>query len=54
MEGDHDLVSTIHYLQDAWCQDVNIKYEWVKGHANDLDREPTKCECLTIVADEIN
>jgi hypothetical protein len=52
-EGDHDLVTTIQYLQDTWCQDVDIKYEWVKGHADDLDREPTKCERLNIVADEI-
>jgi hypothetical protein len=52
-EGDHDLVSKIHYLQDTWCQDVDIKYEWVKGHADDLDREPTKCERMDIVADEI-
>jgi hypothetical protein len=52
-EGDQDLVSTIQYLQDNWCQDVDIKYEWVKGHTDDLDREPTKCECLNIVADEI-
>jgi hypothetical protein len=42
-EGDHDLVSTIQYLQDTWCQDVDIIYEWVKGHGDDLDREPTKC-----------
>jgi hypothetical protein len=29
-EGDHNLVSTIQYLQDTWCQDLDIKYEWVK------------------------
>jgi hypothetical protein len=52
-EGDHDLVTTIQYLQDTWCQDVDLKYEWVKGHADDLDIEPTKCERLNIVADEI-
>jgi ribonuclease HI len=52
-EGDHYLVSTIQYLQDTWCQDFDIKYEWVKGHADDLDREPMKCERLNIVADEI-
>jgi hypothetical protein len=52
-EGDHDLVSTIQYLQGNWCQYLEVKYEWVKGHADDLDREPTKCECLNIVADEI-
>jgi hypothetical protein len=27
MEGDHDLVSTIQYLQDIWCKDVDMKYE---------------------------
>jgi hypothetical protein len=46
-------VSTIRYFQDTWCQEVEIKYEWVKGHADDLDREPKKCERLNIVADEI-
>jgi hypothetical protein len=25
-EGDHDLVSTIHYLQDNWCQYLEVKY----------------------------
>jgi hypothetical protein len=29
-EGDHNLVTTIQYLQDTWCQDVDIKYESVK------------------------
>jgi hypothetical protein len=53
MEGDYHLVSTIKYLQDNYCQYLEVKYEWVKGHADDLDREPTKCERLNIVADEI-
>jgi hypothetical protein len=44
---------TIEYLQDTWCQDVDIKYEWAKGHADELDREPTKCERLNIVAAKI-
>jgi ribonuclease HI len=35
-EGDHDLISTIHYLQEHWCQDTEVYYEWVKGHADDL------------------
>jgi hypothetical protein len=52
-EGDHYLVSKIHYLQDNWCQDLEVKYEWAKEHADELDREPTKCERLNIVADEI-
>jgi hypothetical protein len=41
-KGEHDLVSTIHFFEDTWCQDIDIKYEWVKGHADNLDREPTK------------
>jgi hypothetical protein len=52
-EGDHDLMSTIHYLQDSWCQDFNKKYEGVKGYVDNLDIEPTKWERLNIGADEI-
>jgi ribonuclease HI len=52
-EGDHDLISTIHYLQEIWCKDIDVQYEWVKGHAYDLNREPTKNERLNIVADEM-
>lgn len=52
-EGDHDLISTIHYLQESWCQDIDVKYESVKGHADDLTRDPTKHEHLSIVADEL-
>jgi hypothetical protein len=37
-EGDHDL---------------KVQYEWVKGHADDLNRYPTKHERLNIVADEL-
>jgi hypothetical protein len=52
-EGDHDLISTIHDLQERWCQDIDIQYEWAKGHTYDLNREPTKYERLNIVADEL-
>jgi hypothetical protein len=40
-EGNHDLISTIHYLQESWCQDTEVHYEWVKGHTDDLHRDPT-------------
>jgi hypothetical protein len=53
VRGSHDLVSKNQYLQDNWCQDLGVKYGWVKGHADDLDRESTKCERLNIVADKI-
>jgi hypothetical protein len=51
--GDNDLISTIHYLQESWCQDIEEQHEWVKGHADDLNRDPTKHERLNIVADEL-
>jgi hypothetical protein len=41
-EEDHDLISTIHYLQEIWCQDIYVQYEWVKKHPDDLNREVTK------------
>jgi hypothetical protein len=49
-EGDHDLISTIHYLQEHWYQ---VLYEWAKGHADDLNRDLTKLEWMNIVADEL-
>jgi hypothetical protein len=52
-EGDHDLISTIDYLQEHWCQDTEVHYEWVKGHADDLNRDPKKLERMNIVADEL-
>jgi hypothetical protein len=52
-ECHHDLISTIHYLQEHWCQDTDVNYEWVKGHADDLNRDPTKLERMNIVADEL-
>jgi ribonuclease HI len=52
-EGDHDLISTMHYLQKHWCQDREVHYEWVKGHADKLNRDPTKFERMNIVSDEL-
>jgi hypothetical protein len=52
-EGDHDLISTMIDLQEHWCQDMEGIYEWVKGHAEDLNRDPTKLERMNIVADEL-
>jgi ribonuclease HI len=53
IEGDHDLISTIHYLEEHWCQDTEVHYEWVKGHADDLNHNPTKLEQINIVAAEL-
>jgi hypothetical protein len=52
-ECDHDLISTIHYLLKHWCQDTEVHHEWVKGHADDLNRDPKKLEQINIVADEL-
>jgi hypothetical protein len=54
IEGDHDLISTIHFLQEHWCPYTDIYYEWVKQrHAYELNRDPTKFERVNIVADEL-
>jgi hypothetical protein len=52
IEGDHDLVSTIKYLQENWCHCLDITYKWVKGHSDDLNRELTRAERLNVIADE--
>jgi ribonuclease HI len=52
-ETDYDVRSTIHELKEMWCNSLEIKYSWVKGHADKLDREPDKYEQLNILADEI-
>jgi hypothetical protein len=49
----YDLISTIHYLQDRWCQDIDIQYTWVKGHTDDLNRELKKHERMNILDDEL-
>jgi hypothetical protein len=52
VEGDHDLVSTIKDLQDNWCRGLDITYDWVKGHADDLNRELNRADRLNVIADE--
>jgi hypothetical protein len=38
-ESDYDLLATITSLQEEWCNGINIKYAWVRGDADSLDRE---------------
>jgi hypothetical protein len=52
IEGNHDLVSTIKDLQENWCRGLDIAYEWVKGHADDLNRGLNCAERLNVIADE--
>jgi hypothetical protein len=32
---------------------MDINYEWVKGHAYEINRDPTKLERIDIVAEEL-
>jgi ribonuclease HI len=50
-ENDHDLISTMKFLQENWCRDSEITYEWVKGHAGHGNEDPDKEERLNIEAD---
>jgi hypothetical protein len=52
IEGYHDLVVTIKDLQENWCHGQDIMYDWVKGHAEDLNRELIHVERLNMIADE--
>jgi hypothetical protein len=52
IEGDHNLVSTIKDLQDNWFRGLEITYEWLKGHVDDLNRELNRAERHNVIADE--
>jgi hypothetical protein len=52
VEGDHDLVSTIKNLQENWCRGLDITYDWVKVHTDDINRELDQAERLNMIADE--
>jgi hypothetical protein len=41
-ESDYDLSATITNLQEEWWNGINIKYIWVRGHADSLGREKTR------------
>jgi hypothetical protein len=52
IEGNHDLVSTIKDLQENWYRGMDIRYDWVKGHTDDLNRELNRAERLNVIANE--
>jgi hypothetical protein len=52
IKGDHDLVSTIKDLQENWCRGLDITYDWVKGHADNLNRELNHAERIKATAYE--
>jgi hypothetical protein len=49
LESDQGLVITIKELQENWYQDIEIMYEWFKGHVDDLHRELNLSERLNVI-----
>jgi hypothetical protein len=47
------MISTIHEVQAMRYNNLDIKYSWLKGHADKFDREPDKYERLNILAGKI-
>jgi hypothetical protein len=52
-EGDQDLITTMKYLQHNWCNNTEVTYAWVKGHADRGDQNPHLKERLNIEADAL-
>jgi hypothetical protein len=50
-EGDHDLIATMKYLHHNWCNNTEVTYAWVKGHADRGDQDPNRKARLNIEAD---
>jgi hypothetical protein len=53
LESDYDMISTMKFLQENWCKDYEITFEWVKGHADRGNEEPNKEERLNIEVDAL-
>jgi hypothetical protein len=52
-EGDHDLIATMRYLHHNWCNNTEVAYAWVKGHADRGYKDPNRDERLNIEADAL-
>jgi hypothetical protein len=48
---DWDLIATIQDLIARWCKGISLSFQWVKGHADRIDRPLTRNEILNIEAD---
>jgi hypothetical protein len=33
-ESDFDIIATIKYLEKERCHDIEVTYQWVKGHVD--------------------
>jgi hypothetical protein len=47
------LIANMKYLQHNWCNNTEVAYAWVKGHADRGDQEPNRDERLNIEADAL-
>jgi hypothetical protein len=47
------LIVTMQYLQNNWCNDTEVTYAWVKGHADRGDQDPNRKKQLNIEADAL-
>jgi hypothetical protein len=52
-EGDHNLIATMKYLYHNWCNNTEVAYAWVKGHACRVDQDQNRDERLDIEADTL-
>jgi hypothetical protein len=52
-EGYQNLIATVKYLEHKWCNNTEITYAWVKGHADRGDQYPNREERLNIEADAL-
>jgi hypothetical protein len=53
IEGNHDLITMMKYLQLNWFNNTQVKHVWVKGHADRVDKYPNHEERLNIKADAL-
>jgi hypothetical protein len=48
---DWDLIATIQDIIVRWCKGIALSFQWVKGHAYQIDRPLKRDERLNIEAD---
>jgi hypothetical protein len=52
MKGDWDLIATVHDLLNNWYSEMSIKFHWVKGHTDLLNRPLSRDERLNMAVDQ--
>jgi hypothetical protein len=52
-EGDHNLIETMKYPHHKWCNNTEVTYAWVRGHADRGDQDPNREERRNIEAEAL-